>query len=555
VSITPGDYTPYSTVYPLYDQSHTKTGWAPESERDRLLSYETFDKIYWSNPTVFRLTMRGDDQKPLYIPNARTIVDTTSHYLLKGLSIGVKDPEKDKPLSIALTNFLDREAFYPKFHTNKVAGVTRGDWIFHMTADITKPIGTRVSISTVHPSYWFPVPDPENDERIAAIMLAKPFRDLTVGKDRIRRLKYTKLLVGQTTRIQTEEAIYEVENWWDDTKARKVKQINGPLLLDDRITCIPVYSLKNIDWQGDMFGASELRGIERVLGGVNQAISDQEMALALDGLGVYATDAGHPVDDQGNETDWEIGPAKVMEVPLGSYFRRVEGVHSVTPSMDHINYLEQKIFRGTGLTDVALGTADAMTLQSGIALAIKFMPTMAKLEQRDLYGLSRLKQMFHDWLTWQEVFEEKTLAKLPAPTDDPEEYDPELDPLDIGVGDKLPMDRTAKLNELNNMLDRKVISRAYYRREMTKMGYDIPEDIQNEIDEELQADQDRAVAQAEALAKANPQPAGAPPNNGTQGQRPNNSNNKGKPNESGGTEATQGAKRQARGGKPVPRGK
>jgi hypothetical protein len=157
-------------------------------------------------------------------------------------------------------------------------------------------------------------------------------------------------------------------------------------LLPPSITTIPVYWFKNIDWEGQKFGSSELRGFEGLLRGVSQAGTDQSAALSLEGLGVYATDGGRPVDESGTETDWEVAPGKVMEVPTGSYFRRVEGLGSLKPSMDHINYLESKLREAGGLSDVALGRVDVQTAQSGIALAIKFMPTLAKIEERDQAG-------------------------------------------------------------------------------------------------------------------------------------------------------------------------
>jgi hypothetical protein len=49
------------------------------------------------------------------------------------------------------------------------------------------------------------------------------------------------------------------------------------------------------------------------------------------------------------------------------------------------------------------------------------------------------------------------------------------------VGDKIPVDRAAKLSELNDMLDRRVISAAYYRLEAAKLGYVFPSDIDAQI--------------------------------------------------------------------------
>src|SRR5690606_37483404 len=93
--------------------------------------------------------------------------------------------------------------------------------------------------------------------------------------------------------------------------------------------------------------SSELKGVEALMGSINQTITDEEVALALQGLGVYATDAPPP-SVNGVEQDWVIAPANVLEVPNGSWFKRIEGLSSVTPTLDHINFLTDALFEGTG---------------------------------------------------------------------------------------------------------------------------------------------------------------------------------------------------------------
>jgi hypothetical protein len=67
------------------------------------------------------------------------------------------------------------------------------------------------------------------------------------------------------------------------------------------------------------------------------------------------------------------------------------------------------------------------------------------------------------------------------------------------------VDRTARLAELNDMLDRKVIDTAYYRQEASKLGYVFPDDM----DTRVAAEQDQFAARAatELGAGGNP-PAG-----------------------------------------------
>jgi hypothetical protein len=228
------------------------------------------------------------------------------------------------------------------------------------------------------------------------------------------------------------------------------------------------------------------------------------------------------------ETEWEVAPGKVMEVPTGAYFRRVDGVGSITPAMDQIKYLENSINRALGLSDVALGQVDAQVAQSGIALAIKFMPTLARLESRDQAGLELLTHMFYDWKAWYSVFERELLTGDIIPV----------------IGDKLPMDRVAKLNELNNMLDRKAISRQFYRDELEKLGYDFPDDIEQQIQDEAEAafelQMQNMILAAEAQAKNNPDNESSEDDKSSGSTLPsggNKSNNRNRPNESAGTEA------------------
>src|SRR4051812_34123944 len=100
-------FTPHSTARPLLGSLPT---WWPEEEQERIAAYELYDELYWNDPTAYTLRVM-DDESPIHIPNAGVIVDTTAHYLLKGLRLDQKgqDPEdEESPLGA----FLKREAFF-----------------------------------------------------------------------------------------------------------------------------------------------------------------------------------------------------------------------------------------------------------------------------------------------------------------------------------------------------------------------------------------------------------------------------------------------------------
>jgi hypothetical protein len=502
--------------------------WIPEEDRHRLNAYIQYDDMYWNDTRQFALRVL-EGEEPVYIPNARQVVNTTAHFFLKGLDLSCTN-EKTKA---ALDVLLKREMFYSRFNDAKVSGVARGDWVLHMTADPKKDGGSRISITVVEPFDVFPIWDEDEPGKMVGCHLAvaylPPREQDPEQKQRLHRLTY-RLEVDEKTgkkRISREEGIYAINHTVSivtgepEGQVELLKTILKKSFLDERITAIPIYWFKNQSWGGDDYGSSELRGMERLTEVISQGSTDVTGALSLEGLGVYATDGGRPVttgpDGQTVETDWEVAPGKVMEVPSGAYFRRVDGVGSITPAIDNIGYLETKIHRALGLTDVALGDVEATVAQSGIALAIKFLPTLARLESRDQAGIDKLTHLFYDWKTWHEVFEKELLEGDIVPV----------------IGDKLPMDRTARVNELNNMFDRKIIPKSYYRDEMEKMGYTFPADIQDELDKESEKafeDQMRTMmAAAGAQNSENDSGTTLPSGN-------NKSNNKNRPNESSGTE-------------------
>lgn len=565
------EISPYTNVLQLGGTD--SFSWLPRHDKERAQAYQKYDQIYWNDINQFSIRYLVGEF-PVYIPNARTVVDTTAHYYLKGLAVNVKEPERYTKTAEALTEFLKRETFYSTFHAAKHRGVARGDFALHITGDPEKPEGKRLSVNSVHPSKVILDRDPDNDNRIIRAHLVEqvPHPDpRKKGEHAVKELCYwyddgdndADDIPGQAPYqdevaregrdsdtgvrvVMRTERIWSLDKpWWDEEQRELLVTTLEEEALPDPIDVIPVYWFPNLGWDEGPYGYSELRGFEREFQSISQVTTDQGTSLSLEGLGVYATDGGKPVDKNGVEVEWEVGPGKVMEVGTGSYFRRVEGVGSVKPNIDHIDYLESKIREAGGLSDVALGRVDVQTATSGIALAIKFMPTLAKLDQRDKMGIDRLTQVFYDWQKWYKAYENTQL-------------DGEIE---VTIGDKLPTDRTGRINELNNMLDRGVISKKYYRAEMQQLGYEFPDDIEEQIDEEDQKAAEKAAAAAppglqdnaiDASTGAKPPPPGNQPGQVTTKKLVlNRSNNKARPNESGGTEANQKVGNQARGGKPT----
>jgi hypothetical protein len=306
-------FTQWSTIEPWLG---TAPGWIPESDKLRIQAYQKYEEIYWSSEEGYLQVMRGDNDNPIFMPTARTLINTVDRYTAPDFDWTVSAPGEEaadtaasatvQVAQLAFDALFAREQFLSKFGSNKLKGLYRGDWLWHVIADDTKPLGRRIKIMAVDPAAYFPVYESDikeggDPEKIVRVHLAEP---ITMNQQEyVSRMTYERIFdeAGNQTGIIRSHAIYKPDEW-SGTQASPTATVLSPEELPTEIPAIPVYHLKNIDPTAP-FGSSELRGLESALLGINQTISDEDLTLALEGIGVYATDSGAPRDSQGNEVD------------------------------------------------------------------------------------------------------------------------------------------------------------------------------------------------------------------------------------------------------------
>lgn len=467
-------FTPYSTLRGMMPP--TKPSWITDQlDQERIMSYQLYEQIYWGVPDTFKLVARGTEDKPIYLPSGRTIIETVNRFTATDMKVIVQaqtgltvDDATRSEYQLVWNNLFKRERFWSKFAGNKRYGLIRGDWLWYIIANPNKPQGSRISIRPLDPASYFPIWDEDDVDRIIGCHIVDVLAD-EKGDQYIHKTTYRKGLTVDNPGpyITVEEANYKLDEDWQGPKPKPSKVIK-PVTTITGITNLPVYHVPNFDEPANPFGSSEMRGLERIIAAMNQAISDEELALALEGLGQYWTDAPPPTDDDGNVLDWVLGPGKMIEVPIGHQVGRVSGISSVSSSQDHIKALQTWMREAASTPDIAIGSVDVSTAESGIALAIKMAPMLAHTAEKDTSIVEVHDQMFYDLQNeWLPTFEQVSA--------------PDNVEVIAQVGDKVPTDRAASLTELNDMLDRSVISRAYYRSEAAKLGYVFPDSIENEI--------------------------------------------------------------------------
>ncbi len=466
-------FTQWSTAEPLIGKG--AAAWAGEEDRARIASYSLYEQIFDNVPEAFELVFRGDDEKPIYIPAAKPIVNTLHRFLANQLTI-VTDPDlgssqEQATALIELRKLFRRERFISRFNANKRYGIIRGDWLFHIYADPKRPAGSRISIFPLDPASYFPITNDDNIDEVIGVHIAEYTTDAD-GKAFVYRLTYRKTSeTGGPSPITVEEAVFDPDSW-TGLDASPVRVIRPEEELPAEITQIPVYHIQNIQRPSSLFGTSELSGFERILTAINQTISDEDLALALESLGVYVTDGGAPVNPQTNQPEpWQIGPGRVIELATGKKFDRVNGVNSVTPYQEHLKYLHDQTDQAVGQPAVAKGRVDVNVAESGIALIIEMGPLLARVDEGELVITDVLTNMLFDLKSWFAAYEGLNFGEvlwLPK------------------YGDKIPQNSKQRFDQVMQIWQQKLAPSSWVRAELAKLGYQFPDEatLLNQIVEE-----------------------------------------------------------------------
>lgn len=480
------DTSQYTTAEPFMG---SKASWIGSTQDQlRIAAYALYESLYDNHAKVLKLI--EESGRSIYIPSGRTIVETMNRYVAPGFTV-VPDPaygsDSDKLLATqVITDFMRRERMVSKFNTNKRWGIIRGDWCFVLVADPLREPGAKISLMTVDPASLFPVYNPLNIDEIIGWHSVEYY--LNDNNDPVvRRLTWRKTtgLAGPSP-ITFEAGIYDPEEWggpgMDEGKVKLLELVTPVTPLPAPIDQLPVYHIPNRDRPGDIWGVSEMQGIEVLIRAMSQGASDEDLALAMEGLGVYWTDSGSPVDEQGNEVPWNLGPGRVAEVSSGAKLDRVNGVSSVAAYQDHFKFLKDSMDEALGQSPASRGRIDVGVAESGIALQLNLAPTLASAAEKDTVIIDVMTNLLYDLAKWFVAYEGGTFRSLMEVT----RWVPVFGP-------KLPMNVTQERADLIALTTAKLLPPSYARTKLRELGYDdmpTEEVIEAELAANNQAEQD-----------------------------------------------------------------
>lgn len=506
-----------------------------EDDLKRIQSYWTYDDIVSNVKEAFDNLLRqdGDEKARRYVPYARAVLEGTNRYLGQDLTISYEvpttspgTPETQAELAAWVKALFDREQFVVKFAEAKRTMLRRGDSFLMVSADSSKDEGKRLRITLLDGSQYFPIFMGTDQERIAGCyivtLLTSPDGQRTIAQ----RERYQRILTDADVAAVPGSAIggiyYHMEffelNGWDDRfplSASDLKPAEAPnwvtwsqwhtslafvgFMLPAQVQALPVYHFKNT--HDGPFGYSLLQGLESLFAGITQGMTDEDMAIAMAGIGVYATDSGSPHNADGTEADWVIAPGSVLELQTGKKFARVEGITSVTPLQDHVNALKDSALEASGTPDIAVGKVDVQVAESGVALAIKMAPVIAGNREREDGMASVLTQFLFDVLNgWAPAYE----ARQPIEG---------VFNVNVTFGDAMPLDRAAIIAEIVELITAGIIDAEFAQQYLSdKLGFNFPTDMLARMASADAAAVDAQAARLGLTAAGAPAgvPAGAP---------------------------------------------
>lgn len=471
---TPAVFSPYSSALPFFGNKPSHV--VAVDDIDRLRAYELYDRMFWNEPGWAKLLRRDDEEsKEIYVPSSRQLVEALNRYLAVGYNFTL-DPKigstgEQETVRTFVQDLFRREKIYSQFANKKRTCLVKGDSLWHITADDSKPAGTKISVKELDPNVYFPIPDPNDANRVIGCHLVDVIKDPQDpdGKKLIaKRQTYRRDSSGSTPVVTSELTFWELDAWDDRTlKAQDLKTLSRPELGEHpavplpNIPTIPVYHTRNIDWRRHPFGVSELRGMENAIAAVNQSLTDEDLALVMAGLGMYWTSAGPPEDAEGNESRLDIGPGVVLEVPSGESVGRLSGVASTDPSISHMNFILGQLQQGLGISDIAAGKVDVNVAESGIALALQMWPTLSKNREKEQEILGTEDQFLFDltnyWMPEFESLGAGANVRVTSLVDDP-----------------MPKNRKQRIDEIIQLEGAGLILPEMAIEELTDLGYKFP---------------------------------------------------------------------------------
>ena len=416
----------------------------------RINAYSKYDKLFDGKHfeafsiEINSLQYTQNYAKLKYVAvNFAGLISKVSADMLAGEPITVSGSTKE------LTDWLKGLTFENSLHTqlyeSALKNSARGDAIFKVRSGPKNP-GDSIStvfIEDITPSIYFPMIDAGN-------WRAQPkYQELaflvTIGKD-----EYIRIERHYPGKIQNELWEYK-----DKQLYRKAPlALYDPSLPEEQETGIDRSLIIHVpNWRaGDYFGVSDYHDIEALMYAVNNRMTKNENILDKHSDPILALPEG-VLDEQGNIRKDKLQLFTIPDNEMGSKPAKPEYITwdaSLDNSFKQIDKLIEFLYMTSETSPAVFGMDDGGAAESGRALKLRLMRTIAKINRKKLYYDQGLKEAIYvAQLLAKEHGYEVMGKKLPG--------EPEVP--NIVWADGLPIDEQEQIENMGNRLDQGTISK------------------------------------------------------------------------------------------------
>lgn len=456
-------------------------------DKARIAAYDLYENLYLNALVSLSVVLRGEEQTPLLVPNAKKIIETTCRFLMVNPTYLIEaqgDEGTRQLLEFFWADFWRRENFTQKLTSNKRWGLVRGDAYFYVYARPEKRQLRRISVVELDPRNVFEIESAEDPMDIVGVHIVEQVQDLREpdkpDKVVVRRRTFRRVFGpdGEPTGVTSELKFFE-KGKWDDRSVKgreKLEEITDAVFADQLeeeaplplpIVQLPVYKWRTRPMQNSTWGTSLVSGLETLLYGANQTLTDEDATLVFQGLGMYVTNAPAPLDPNTNQvTDWNIGPKQIIEIGQDQRFDRVTGVSDLAPFKQHADNIDIGITESSGTPQVAIGRVDVSIAESGIALQLQLMPLIAGNAEIELEMVSVFDQMLFDITTmWLPAYEPEVFGNA--------EIMAEMSVVTV-VDDPMPKNRDAMIQEVVLLDTSNLILKSMTVAKLRELGWRYP---------------------------------------------------------------------------------
>lgn len=416
----------------------------------RINAYSKYDKLFDGKHfeafsiEINSLQYTQNYAKLKYVAvNFAGLISKVSADMLAGEPITISGSNKE------LTDWLKGLTFENSLHTqlyeSALKNSARGDAIFKVRSGPKNPDDTisTVFIEDITPAIYFPMIDAGN-------WRAQPkYQELAflvnIGKD-----EYIRIERHYPGKIENELWEYK-----DKALYRK-----APLALYD--PSLPEVQETGIDrsliihvpnWRaGDYFGVSDYHDIEALMYAVNNRMTKNENILDKHSDPILALPEG-VLDEQGNIRKDKLQLFTIPDNEMGSKPAKPEYITwdaSLDNSFKQIDKLIEFLYMTSETSPAVFGMDQGGAAESGRALKLRLMRTIAKINRKKLYYDQALKEAIYvAQLLAKKHGYEVMGKKLPG--------EPEVP--NIVWADGLPIDEQEQIENMGNRLDQGTISK------------------------------------------------------------------------------------------------